>query len=301
MLHNDRALFEQLVLLTSDKMGIEPGIVEKDYFVTLFLKTMSELQPDIIFKGGTSLSKCHKIIKRFSEDIDLSLDCEAKPTEGQRKKLKENVISTIGRLGLSLKNPEEIRSRRDFNRYVVDFSSVFTANSIKRHLIVETAVRIRSYPSVIMTASSYIHDFLADSNFSDMIECWELKPFELKVQSAERTFVDKVFAIGDYYLDGRIREHSRHIYDLYKLLKVVTLDDSLRELAKAVKSERQNNKTCLSAQEYVQMNKLLDEIILKDAYKTDYEDVTESLLFEQVDYSKAIEALKTIVNSNIFE
>lgn len=42
MLHNDRELFEQFVLRTSDALGIEAGIVEKDYYVTLFLKGISE-------------------------------------------------------------------------------------------------------------------------------------------------------------------------------------------------------------------------------------------------------------------
>lgn len=36
--------------------------------------------PDIVFKGGTSLSKCYHIIKRFSEDIDLNVLSEKKPT-----------------------------------------------------------------------------------------------------------------------------------------------------------------------------------------------------------------------------
>lgn len=38
-LHNDTKLFEQLVLLTVEDKGIEAGIVEKDYYVTAFLKS----------------------------------------------------------------------------------------------------------------------------------------------------------------------------------------------------------------------------------------------------------------------
>ena len=34
------------------------------------LKKIAAVMPDIVFKGGTSLSKCYHIIKRFSEDID---------------------------------------------------------------------------------------------------------------------------------------------------------------------------------------------------------------------------------------
>jgi len=70
MLHHNKDLFEQVVLRTADNMGIAPAIIEKDYYVTLFLKEIIKVYPDIIFKGGTSLSKCYKLINRFSEGID---------------------------------------------------------------------------------------------------------------------------------------------------------------------------------------------------------------------------------------
>lgn len=57
MLHNDRENFEQIILKVSDETGIEASIIEKDYYVTLFLKRIVEVIPNIIFKGGTSLSK----------------------------------------------------------------------------------------------------------------------------------------------------------------------------------------------------------------------------------------------------
>ena len=70
MLHNDRELFEQLILRTSESLGIKAEIIEKYYYVTLFLKELVSVSPEIIFKGGTSLSKCYHLIDRFSEDID---------------------------------------------------------------------------------------------------------------------------------------------------------------------------------------------------------------------------------------
>ena len=59
MLHNKKDTFEQLVLRTSEYLGVKAEIVEKDYFVTLFLKRIAAVMPDIVFKGGTSLSKCY--------------------------------------------------------------------------------------------------------------------------------------------------------------------------------------------------------------------------------------------------
>ena len=53
MLHNEKDTFEQLVLRTSDYLGVKAEIVEKDYFVTLFLKRIATVMSDIVFKGGT--------------------------------------------------------------------------------------------------------------------------------------------------------------------------------------------------------------------------------------------------------
>lgn len=53
-----------------------------------------------MFKGGTSLSKCHKVIKRFSEDIDITID--SKLTRSQMKKLKESIIDIVEKLGMSI-------------------------------------------------------------------------------------------------------------------------------------------------------------------------------------------------------
>ena len=116
MLHNDKELFEQAVLMASEMLNIDSGIVEKDYYVTMFLKELVKKQPNIIFKGGTSLSKCHKLIQRFSEDIDLALLCEDRPSEGQRRGLKRNIVSVVDDFGFQLTNLDAVHSRRDYNR-----------------------------------------------------------------------------------------------------------------------------------------------------------------------------------------
>lgn len=53
-----------------------PSLIEKDFWVCWLLRRLFLLDPDIpmILKGGTSLSKAYRVIRRFSEDIDLSLD-----------------------------------------------------------------------------------------------------------------------------------------------------------------------------------------------------------------------------------
>ena len=300
MLHNDQSLFEQVILRVSEDTGIEASIIEKDYYVTLFLQRIVAQLPNIIFKGGTSLSKCYKLINRFSEDIDLNIETEDHPTEGQRKKLKEVIVSIIDEFGFTLTNPEKVRSRRDYNRYIVDYPTIFPTSYLKEHLIVETAVYIKAYPCKRMLASSLIYDYLERNGHTDLIEQYGLQPFELNVQAAERTLVDKVFALGDYYLSDAVHEHSRHVYDIYKLLDVVALDDSVKELVQSVREERKPHVNCRSAKDGIDMNALLQDIVDKAVYKQDYEDITAKILFEEAPYETAVAALRKIIESSIF-
>ena len=59
------------------QLGLSEFAVEKDFWVCWTLRKLFEL-PDwgghLTFKGGTSLSKCWKLIERFSEDIDIVID-----------------------------------------------------------------------------------------------------------------------------------------------------------------------------------------------------------------------------------
>ena len=300
MLHNDHSLFEQVILRVSEDTGIEASIIEKDYYVTLFLQRIVTQLPNIIFKGGTSLSKCYKLINRFSEDIDLNIETETHPTEGQRKKLKEVIVSIIDEFAFTLTNPDKVRSRRDYNRYIVDYPTIFPTSYLKEHLIVETAVYIKAYPCKRMLASSLIYDYLERNGYAGLIEQYGLQPFELNVQAAERTLVDKVFALGDYYLSDAVREHSRHVYDIYKLLGVVTLDDSMKELVQSVREERKPHVNCRSAKDGVDLNALLQEIVDKAIYKPDYDEITAKMLFEEVSYETAVTALRKIIESGIF-
>ncbi len=61
--------------LIEESRGIPAAHVEKDFWVTEVLRAMAEQAQrrgiTIVFKGGTSLSKAHRLIRRFSEDIDV--------------------------------------------------------------------------------------------------------------------------------------------------------------------------------------------------------------------------------------
>jgi Nucleotidyl transferase AbiEii toxin, Type IV TA system len=70
-LDEQRVYFEQ----GAQRQGVSPVILEKDFWVCWLLGVLfeSKFKDDLVFKGGTSLSKVFRVIGRFSEDIDLSL------------------------------------------------------------------------------------------------------------------------------------------------------------------------------------------------------------------------------------
>ena len=68
-LHSDREQFRDAIDLAYEQTGVMVQAIEKDYYVTMLLRLLAQKMPYIVFKGGTSLSKCHKVIRRFSEVI----------------------------------------------------------------------------------------------------------------------------------------------------------------------------------------------------------------------------------------
>jgi len=64
-----------LFVLSAEKMGFDPVIIEKDFWVVFTLNHLfsSGIPTSLVFKGGTSLSKFYNVIKRFSEDVDITI------------------------------------------------------------------------------------------------------------------------------------------------------------------------------------------------------------------------------------
>jgi len=131
-LHENKSVFQEVVEAASDEFNLQPFQVEKDYYVSLFLKNLQEVAPNIVFKGGTSLSKCYNVIHRFSEDIDLSVDFEGErltsgPLNRIQKSLKISIEEIAGKHDFVLLNDAPIRTGRFFSkikasiRYSYDF------------------------------------------------------------------------------------------------------------------------------------------------------------------------------------
>lgn len=301
LLHNDKELFREVVISTAEELGVVVPIVEKDYYVTMILKLLSEKVPDCVFKGGTSLSKCHHVIDRFSEDIDIAFSNQL--TQGMRQKLKNVTIAKISEeLNLPIIDWEDTRSRRDYNAYTFSYEPLEGYASEGRLIPgvkMEVSLASLSFPTVELPVESYVYQYLIKGN-ADIVDEYDLHPFTMKVQGIDRTLADKVFAICDYYIQGKTKRYSRHIYDIYMLLPKVALSDDFRELVKQVRAVRAEMSICPSAAEGVDVPTLLQEIIDKEVYKEDYASITTYFQRQPLSYEDAMGAVKIIADSGIF-
>lgn len=65
--------------LANDGIRLSPALIEKDFWVCWTLQrlfSLPNIASNLLFKGGTTLSKAFNVISRFSEDIDISVDRE---------------------------------------------------------------------------------------------------------------------------------------------------------------------------------------------------------------------------------
>ena len=302
-LHQDKDAFEELVTATSLELHIPPNIVEKDYYVTLALRELSANIKGMVFKGGTSLTKCYQLLDRFSEDIDISYAAsEGIPGESRKRQLKKAIVTSMDTLNLPITNLEQTRSRRNYNCYHAAYPSIYApVLEIKTELVIETYIALLPFPTTVRMTDNYIYRFLRQSDQIHLAEEFDLMPFEITVQTIERTLIDKVFALCDYYMSGKTERHSRHLYDIHKILENTILPESFAALIGEVRALRAPLPICPSAANGININCILEEIISKDVYRQDYKQITENLLFSPLSYETAISSLQHLIDGHYFE
>ena len=295
-LHEEKERFLSVLESVSSISKIQADLVEKDYYVSLILKEIATTSDKAVFKGGTSLSKALKVINRFSEDIDISFSEHI--GSSRRKKLKYNIIAPIAdKLGLVITNFDKTQSDRDINNYIFEYKPLCKSNA---HIVpavkVETSLVTAVFPFKAMPIGNYIADYAKDISLGD----YGLKPFMMNVQALERTLIDKVFAICDYYLTQKSRRLSRHIYDIHKILPLIKFDEQFKELLEKVRKIRCSLDICPSAKPGININQLLKEICEKNFFKQDYEGVTQFFIFDNIKYKEAKTSLQKIVEFGVF-
>ena len=287
-LHKEnRELFRDVILLVSERSEVSEDIVEKDYYVTMILKKLSEIDYPVVFKGGTSLSKAFHVIDRFSEDIDITFTEHL--GEARRKKLKYNILKPIAdELSLDIRNFNMIESDKNLNHYELYYESVVNdriANAIPPYVKLETSLMSYAFPTEERELSNYILDVLGTSEEELMRTC-DLTPFSMRVQSLNRTLIDKIFAVCDYYMQGKNHRNARHLYDIYKLSEQIEIDDRFLELVSEVRNHRigLGPQIAPAAPLDVDILSLAEALCDQDFYKDDYEETTVKLISDSLSY-----------------
>lgn len=238
------------------RSGINATVLEKDFWVCWTLKQLfnnKELFDNMIFKGGTSLSKSYGLIDRFSEDCDL----------------------TINRLVLNALNPSEPRiSGKEIHRrmnalilsthnYVKDYILPILSNACEKLINTDEKWQLSidqdkqtilfSYPTTNSINDQYVQKVIrlelgARGGISPK-QNTTIKPYItesfpefisasdslIPTLSAERTFWEKLTILHGLYhrrLNGKeIAERmSRHYYDVYMLITQGVDQSAMRNL-----------------------------------------------------------------------
>lgn len=229
-----RALFRN----TSIKIGLNEAIIEKDFWVCLMLDYLfhkCECKDYFTFKGGTSLSKCYNLIKRFSEDIDLILDWRIlgyRLNEPwlERSNTKQDKFNKEANAKAELFLKETLLPvlQNDFNRllnlkdafYIDDkdaqticfrYPAVYNDDSILQILRLEIGALAAWTPSVVKNIKSYTAEYYP--------KIFETGTTDIRCASVERSFWEKATIL--HHEANRPKElpmprrYSRHYYDLY--------------------------------------------------------------------------------------
>jgi len=232
-LHEDKDVFFTYVSSVSQYMGLPEVYIEKDYWVTRSLKQLSESDvfESVVFKGGTSLSKAYGLIHRFSEDIDLAAIADGLG-DAQRKKLLKKAEVAVSE-GLELLSDDTRTSkgskfRKTVYRYPRDTDEVEFGQA-SPELLVEVNTFTRPEPYERKPIQSMIADMLMSEGRQDLVDQYELGPFELNVLSVQRTLIEKLLGIikDSYYENpiARLNNRIRHIYDVCMILREPTIRD----------------------------------------------------------------------------
>ena len=301
-LYKNKEQFHDAVIAASNALKINEALIEKDYYVMSILFELNKAIPGLLFKGGTCCSHAYHAIDRFSEDIDLSL-CPERFGRTHNIDANHKVIDVCDLLGFKIINRDCVASHchGNLNRYYIEYPAQFASSAVKPYVQVEMAFFQKPYPCETKPVNSLIGEWLINEGNEEAAKLYGLIPFDVCVQKLERTFVDKVFAICDYYERQELERNSRHIYDLYQISQIIDLSDgSLRQLVSDVREGRKKNTKCVSAADGYDINSALMRIADSGSFEADYREVTSKLLIRNIEYETAITVLSVIVSTNLF-
>ncbi len=219
--------------------GLPVVAIEKDWWITLALNACFSLpySENIIFKGGTSLSKGWNLIERFSEDIDLALDRKYLGFEGDISKTQIRKLRTKSCEFISTVFVEDLKkvftewnainqcsifaqevkdTDKDPQIIEIHYQSVLdTERYLPQKVLIEVGSRSLTEPTEKREINSIFSSLFPNLNFAD-------KPFSISTVLPQKTFLEKVFLLHEEFSQApekiRINRLTRHLYDLEKLM-----------------------------------------------------------------------------------
>lgn len=244
---------KNLIHKTSNDLGLRFDIVEKDIWVCYILERLfsnQKLKNNLIFKGGTCLSKAYNAIGRFSEDIDITINSNILQIDGSSqktnkirsrnrkaaKKLVENEILPILKKSFDndLKNTsydlffDEKDQKNTTLFFLFPQSDVTSRNSyygyIKPRIKLEFGSLGGTWPSEVKLIKPYAKEILPNY----------FNEFEVNVLSIKRNFIEKLLilhAITMLPVNNLVKQnYSRHYYDVYSIIQKGLSINSINDL-----------------------------------------------------------------------
>ncbi len=233
-LHKDKYSFLNIIGLVRKESDIREDIIEKDYYVTLLLKELSEKQTQLpaYFKGGTALYKAQKSIRRFSEDIDLTVCIDGCTNSQAQKRLelatkKYQSLPRTERKELEDDRKGSITAVYDYVPQVV----VDTADPLQRfgYVKVEGTSFTVSEPFSFLEIEPILYTYATEEQKKILRQQFDVEPFSINTIRLERIFADKIFAAEFYYERAMYFDVAKHIYDVSVMMDLPQIQDMMKE------------------------------------------------------------------------
>jgi len=292
-LHLNKALFRDAVRFTAQQMEIQPIFIEKDYWVTYALHTIFNhpIGSDTVFKGGTALSKCYKLIDRFSEDIDLVV----LRREGESNNQLTEKIKTIGKVISTVLTEIQIEgvthkmgmNRKTAHSYQKEFQGEY--GQVRDVIVVEATWLGYHEPYAKKELISLMGEMMRKNGQETIAVEYGLQPFDVQVLEPIRTLCEKImslvrFSYGENPM-ADLKQKIRHTYDLHQLLQQEEFSDFFNSTAFGemllkvanddIASFKNNNQWLIHHPNESLLFKDLDAVWkdLKPAYNGDFKDL----------------------------
>ena len=309
-LHLDDDAFSVLIEDIHNKTGYRSDVIEKDYYVVLILKELSEKQASGLpayFKGGTALYKALKTTNRFSEDIDLSVDtreCSRTQNDKRLEAATKKYITLQRDINLGKTNRSEVISV-----YRYDPMTAYDADDALQRfglLKIEATSFTISEPVESMEIAPMLYDLAANEQKAILETRYDVRPFSILTISMERIFIDKLFAAESYMRKSdnphRAFEAAKHIYDIAIMEqhpKVVSLLSDVEKVKQLLDIRMSEEKNRLDGIPGILPNMftLFDDAVNCAAVRDAYEIMQRQYVLRETDriaFEAACESLKRL-------